>query len=202
MDVFKFGFKQWKRHLPLDILTKLLSFMALTADLMLPLLTAMFINHVIKDKPAEKGVFSFLLSGKYGEIHTMRLFFTLAAVFLSLILFKDVIVYTKNYILQKLGLALETDLRELTFHKLMELDSETIAEYNTGELLTTINSDTIMFKEMFCRMIPNICDSLFVLVVAIVMLAQINNALLVIPLILSPFFAVAEATGFTRSAVS
>lgn len=191
MDVFKFGFKQWKRHLPLDILTKLLSFMALTADLMLPLLTAMFINHVIKDKPAEKGVFSFLLSGKYGEIHTMRLFFTLAAVFLSLILFKDVIVYTKNYILQKLGLALETDLRELTFHKLMELDSETIAEYNTGELLTTINSDTIMFKEMFCRMIPNICDSLFVLVVAIVMLAQINNALLVIPLILSPFFAVA-----------
>ncbi|MCR5466329.1 MAG: ABC transporter ATP-binding protein/permease [Lachnospiraceae bacterium] len=191
MDVFKFGFKQWKRHLPLDILTKLLSFIALTADLMLPLLTAMFINHVIKDKPAEKGVFSFLLSGKYGEIHTMRLFFTLAAVFLSLILFKDVIVYTKNYILQKLGLALETDLRELTFHKLMELDSETIAEYNTGELLTTINSDTIMFKEMFCRMIPNICDSLFVLVVAIVMLAQINNALLVIPLILSPFFAVA-----------
>lgn len=191
MDVFKFGFKQWKRHLPLDILTKLLSFMALTADLMLPLLTAMFINHVIKDKPAEKGVFSFLLSGKYGEIHTMRLFFTLAAVFLSLILFKDVIVYTKNYILQKLGLALETDLRELTFHKLMELDSKTIAEYNTGELLTTINSDTIMFKEMFCRMIPNICDSLFVLVVAIVMLAQINNALLVIPLILSPFFAVA-----------
>ena len=190
MGVFKFGFRQWKRHLPLDILTKLMSFAALTADLMLPLLTAMFINYVIKDNPAEDGVFSFLLSGKYGEIHSMRLFFSLSAVFLSLILFKDIIVYAKNYILQKLGLALETDLRELTFHKLMELDSETIAEYNTGELLTTINSDTIMFKELFCRMIPNICDSLFVLVVAIVMLAGINRSLLVIPLILSPFFAV------------
>ena len=190
MGVFKFGFRQWKRHLPLDILTKLMSFAALTADLMLPLLTAMFINYIIKDNPAEDGVFSFLLSGKYGEIHSMRLFFSLSAVFLSLILFKDIIVYAKNYILQKLGLALETDLRELTFHKLMELDSETIAEYNTGELLTTINSDTIMFKELFCRMIPNICDSLFVLVVAIVMLAGINRSLLVIPLILSPFFAV------------
>ncbi len=190
MGVFKFGFRQWKRHLPLDILTKLMSFAALTADLMLPLLTAMFINYVIKDNPAEDGVFSFLLSGKYGEIHSMRLFFSLSAVFLSLILFKDIIVYAKNYILQKLGLALETDLRELTFHKLMELDSETIAEYNTGELLTTINSDTIMFKELFCRMIPNICDSIFVLVVAIVMLAGINRSLLVIPLILSPFFAV------------
>ena len=190
MGVFKFGFRQWKRHLPLDILTKLMSFAALTADLMLPLLTAMFINYIIKDNPAEDGVFSFLLSGKYGEIHSMRLFFSLSAVFLSLILFKDIIVYAKNYILQKLGLALETDLRELTFHKLMELDSETIAEYNTGELLTTINSDTIMFKELFCRMIPNICDSIFVLVVAIVMLAGINRSLLVIPLILSPFFAV------------
>ncbi len=190
MGVFKFGFRQWKRHLPLDILTKLMSFAALTADLMLPLLTAMFINYIIKDNPAEDGVFSFLLSGKYGEIHSMRLFFSLSAVFLSLILFKDIIVYAKNYILQKLGLALETDLRELTFHKLMELDSETIAEYNTGELLTTINSDTIMFKELFCRMIPNICDSLFVLVVAIVMLAGINRSLLVIPLILSPFFAI------------
>ena len=51
MDVFKFGFKQWKKHLPLDILTKLMSFTALTADLMLPLLTAMFINHIIKDNP-------------------------------------------------------------------------------------------------------------------------------------------------------
>lgn len=190
MGVFKFGFKHWKKHLPLDILTKLMSFAALTADLMLPLLTAMFINHIIKDKPAEKGVFSFLLSGKYGEIHSMQLFFTLSAVFLGLILFKDIIVYAKNYILQKLGLALETDLREVTFHKLMELDSETIAEYNTGELLTTINSDTIMFKELFCRMIPNICDSIFVLIVAVIMLAGINRSLLVIPLILSPFFAV------------
>ncbi|MBO7630802.1 MAG: ABC transporter ATP-binding protein, partial [Lachnospiraceae bacterium] len=90
MGVFKFGFRQWKRHLPLDILTKLMSFAALTADLMLPLLTAMFINYIIKDNPAEDGVFSFLLSGKYGEIHSMRLFFSLSAVFLSLILFKDI----------------------------------------------------------------------------------------------------------------
>ena len=141
MDVFKFGFKQWKKHLALDVLTKLLSFTALTADLLLPLLTAMFINHVIKEEaPEEGGVFSFLLSGKYGEVHSMKLFWTLAFVFLGLILFKDVIVYVKNYILQKLGLALETDLRVLTFHKLMELDSETVSEYNTGELLTTINN--------------------------------------------------------------
>ena len=192
MEVFKFGFKQWKKYLPLDILTKLLSFTALTADLLLPLLTAIFINHVIKEEtPEQNGVFSFLLSGKYGEVHSMQLFWTVAFCFLGLILFKDVIVYVKNYILQKLGLGLETDLRVLTFHKLMELDSETVSEYNTGELLTTINSDTIMFKELFCRMIPNIFDSIFVLILAVVMLARINLYLLIIPVVLTPFFAIA-----------
>ncbi|MCR4945444.1 MAG: ABC transporter ATP-binding protein/permease [Lachnospiraceae bacterium] len=192
MEVFKFGFRQWKKYLPFDILTKLLSFTALTADLLLPLLTAMFINYVIKDEtPEQSGIFSFLLSGKYGAVHSMELFWNLAFLFLGLILLKDVIVYAKNYILQRLGLGLETDLRQLTFHKLMELDSETISEYNTGELLTTINSDTIMFKELFCRMIPNIFDSLFVLIVAIIMLATINTYLLIIPVILTPFFAVA-----------
>ena len=192
MEVFKFGFRQWKKRLALDILTKLLSFTALTADLLLPLLTAMFINYIIKEEqPEQGGVFSFLLSGKYGEVHSMQLFWTLACWFLGLILLKDVIVYVKNYILQKLGLALETDLRVLTFHKLMELDSETVSEYNTGELLTTINSDTIMFKELFCRMIPNIFDSIYVLILAVVMLASINRYLLIIPVVLTPFFAVA-----------
>lgn len=189
MDVFKFGFSHWKKYLPLDILTKLMSCIALTADLLLPMVTAMFINHIIKDNaPDNDSFFSFLLTGEYGEVHTMKLFWTLAIVFLSLILIKDVVVYVKNLTLQKLGLGLETDLRKCTFHKLMELDSETLSERNTGEILTTINSDTIMFKEMFCRMIPNIFDSIFVLVVAIIMLASINVYLLIIPVILTPFF--------------
>ena len=54
MEVFKFGFRQWKKRLALDILTKLLSFTALTADLLLPLLTAMFINYVIKEEQPEQ----------------------------------------------------------------------------------------------------------------------------------------------------
>ena len=56
MEVFKFGFRQWKKRLALDILTKLLSFTALTADLLLPLLTAMFINYIIKEEQLVKGV--------------------------------------------------------------------------------------------------------------------------------------------------
>lgn len=200
MDVFKFGFRYWKRNLGWSVLGKLMSCVALSADLMLPMLTAIFINYVIQDNPVEdETLFSFMLNGSFGEIHTMELFWNLAFLFMGLLLLKLVLIYTRNILNQKLGLRLETDLRVVTFHKLMELDSATISGYNTGELLTTINSDTIMFKDMFCRIIPNIFDSIFVLVVSIVILSTINAYLLVIPVVLVPFFVVA-LTRFKKKA--
>jgi len=192
MDVLKFGFKYWKRNLPGSILTTLMSFTALAADLMLPMITALFINYVIQDNEVkDDNIFSFMLNGNYGEVHSMELFWNLAILFAGILLLKLILVYVKNVVNQKLGLRMETDLRMDTFRKLMHLDSATISEYNTGELLTTINSDTIMFKEMFCRIIPNILDSIFVMVIAIVLMASINPYLLIVPLVLIPFFFLA-----------
>ena len=192
MDVLKFGLRYWKKYALGGILTKVMSCVALGADLMLPLITSMFINYVMQDnEPAGDNIFAFLLSGKYGAIHSMELFWTLAILFVGLILLKEITVYIRNIINQKLGIGLETDLRVATFHKLMELDSDTISRYNTGELLTILNSDTIMFKDLFGRIIPHMFDALFVLVVAIILLAGISPYLLIIPLLLTPFFAMA-----------
>lgn len=192
MEVLKFGWKYWKKNLKSVIVTTLMSLTALFMDLLLPMVTALFINYVIQsnDPSAETSLFSFMLSGKYGGVHTMELFWNLAILFLTLLLVKLVLTYVKNVWNQKLGLRLETDLRMATFRKLLDLDSATISNYNTGELLTTINWDTIMFKEMFCRIIPNMIDSAFVLVTSIVILASINPVLLVIPVIMIPFFIV------------
>lgn len=192
MDVFKFGFKYWKRNLPLSILAKLISLLALSADLALPLISAMFINCCLNYESIEEdSPLYFLVDGRFGEIHSMQLFLSLAGIFMGLLLTKLGLVYVRNLINQHLGLNLESDLRYATFDKLMQLDSETVSKYNTGELLTTINSDTIMFKELFCRIIPNTFDSIFVLTASIVILARINLRLLWIPLILTPVFAVA-----------
>ena len=189
MDVIKFGFRYWKRNLALSILAKLMSGLALTADLLLPMITALFVDYVIKDsKIQQDNIFSFMLSGKYGAPHTTNLFWHLAILFGTLLLTKLILVYVKNILNQKLGLRMETDMRIATFHKLMTLDSATISQYNTGELLTTLSSDTIMFKDMFCRIIPNIFDSIFVLIVAVILLATINLYLLIIPVIMIPVF--------------
>lgn len=192
MDVLKYGLKYWKRNLPFAVAAQLISFIAITADLMIPLISEMFIDYVIcNNKPKGNSIFTFLLSGKYGQVHTLKLFFSLAVVFMAFLITRIILVYIKNVTNQKLGLNLETDLRVATFHKLMKLDSLTISEFNTGELLTTINSDTIMFKELFCRMIPNIFDSIFVLIICACLLANISISLLVIPLVMTPFFAIA-----------
>lgn len=192
MDVMKFGLHYWKKYAPGGVLTKLMSCLALGADLLLPLITSMFINYVMQDnEPDDNNILSFLLSGEYGEIHSMELFWTLAGLFVGLIVFKVVTVYIRNVINQKLGLGLEKDLRMATFHKLMELDSDTISRYNTGELLTILNSDAMMFKDLFSRIIPYMFDAVFVLVAAVILLAGINFYLLIIPVVLIPFFATA-----------
>lgn len=192
METLKFGFKYWKRNVPGAICTQIISFLAIIADLMIPMLSGILLNYIIKGeeiKGGAGGVFSFLLDGSFGGVQTYELFFHVAAVYSIFIFVRIVLIYTKNTVNQHLGLNLETDLRMATFHKLMELDSMTISEYNSGELLQIINSDTIMFKEMFCRMIPNIIDSIFVLGLTTYLLSTINLWFILIPLILMPFLA-------------
>lgn len=202
MDVLKFGFIYWKRNLIWAFIAQLISYIAIIADLMIPLFSEMFIDYVICDnKSTNDGVFSFILSGKYGEIHSMKLFFSLAIIFMIFLVTRIILIYVKNITNQNLGLNLETDLRVVTFRKLMELDSETISEYNTGELLTIINSDTILYKELFCRMIPNILDSIFVLIISAFLLSRINISLIAIPIIMMPFFVI-SLMNFRRKARS
>lgn len=192
MEVFRFGLSYWKKYLPAAVFIQFLSFIALTCDLLIPMISEMFIDYIIRSgTPDKTNIFSFMLSGRYGAVHTMELLFSLSALLLLLLLIRLVLVYIKNVGNQKLGLGLETDLRMATFQKLSELDSMTISDYNTGELLTTINSDTIMFKEMFCRIVPNIIDSIMVLSVSIFLLSRISPWLLLIPVMLAPVFVMA-----------
>lgn len=194
METLKFGMKYWKKELPGAIMIQIVSFLAIVADLMLPYLSAIFIDYLICNREITEGsggVFHFLLTGDYGETQTFELFFNVAIVFMVFMLVRIILIYFKNVYLQHLGLKLETDLRMVTYKKLNELDSMTIAQYNSGELLQIINSDTIMFKEMFCRMIPNIMDSIFVIIVTVIILSGENVGFIIIPIILMPFLIIA-----------
>ena len=192
MDAIKFGFKYWKKYIVAAVVLQFVSFLAIIADLLIPFVSELFIDFVIMDNDNKaSGVFAFLIDGDYGKRHSFELFFNIAMVFVGLLVFRLIFIYIKNTMLEKYALKFETDLRIVTFDKLMELDSQTVSEYNTGELLTTLHTDTIMMKDLFGRIIPGMFDSMFVFGACIILLTSINITLLIIPVILAPFFVVA-----------
>lgn len=202
METLKFGYKYFRKSMPMAILAELMSWLGIFAELMLPLLSGILIDFVIRKgevKEESGGVFHFLLTGKYGETHTMRLFFAIAAVYIGMTLLRIVLIYVRDLMQEWIGLKLETELRYITYGKLMELDSATIAEYNSGELLQILNSDTIMFKELFSHRIPYLGDSIFMLITTLVLIARINISFIIIPLILMPFL-IKEVLSFKKKA--
>ena len=189
MTPFSFGLHYYKRNVPLALFSQLLSFIARAADLLLPVIMELFIDYVICDNtPDSTSLFYFLLDGRAGEVHTFELFWHIALFYLGLLLIRLVLIYVRNVLNQVLGLRLETKLREVTYKKLMELDSQTISGYNSGELLQTINSDTIMYKDLFSHIYPNILDAIFVLCISVAVLFSMSWWLLLVPLFLTPVF--------------
>ena len=194
MSTLRFGFRYWKKYLPLSLLSKGFSLIAILCDLTIPLLSAGLLDYIIAydpfDPPAP-GMLDFLYTGRLGEPGTWQLFGSLAAIFACVLCTRLVFLYCKNVTFQWCGLRMECTLREETYAKLLSLDGETIARYNMGELLTTMNRDTIIFKEMYSRIFMSIFDSCVVIAVSITLLAVLDTYLLILPLLLTPFIVVA-----------
>ena len=188
METLKFGYKYFKKDLWISIFAEILSFMGIFAELLLPLLSGILIDYVIKDTAVTDesgGLFHFLLTGKYGAVNSFQLFMAVALFFLIMVSLRIGLIYIRDLIQERVGLNLETTLRYASYNKLMQLDSDTISDYNSGELLQILNSDTIMFKELFCHRIPYFGDSVFMLTTTVVLIATIDISFIIIPLILS-----------------
>ena len=190
METLRFGYKFFKKSMPVAVFAELLSLLGIYAELLLPLLTGILIDFVIQSGQIADdsgGMFHFLLTGRFGGAHSMKLFWSIAAVYILLVAVRIGFIYARDLMQEWIGLKLETELRYETYGKLMELDSATISDYNSGELLQILNSDTIMFKELFAHRLPYLVDAVFMLAVTLILIAGINISFIVIPLILMPF---------------
>lgn len=76
METMKFGFRYFKKRMPMAILAEVFSFLGVFAELLMPLLAGMLIDFVIKRetvKDGSGGMFHFLLNGKFGQVHSMQI---------------------------------------------------------------------------------------------------------------------------------
>lgn len=202
METFRFGYRYFKKNILVAILAEILSFLGILSELLLPLLSGILIDFVIQKGEVREdsgGIFHFLLSGRFGKPRTLQLFFAIAAVYGILVFLRIVLIYIRDLMQEWVGLKLETTLRYKTYEKLMELDSATIADYNSGELLQILNSDTIMFKELFSHMMAYLGDAVFMLVMTLILITAIDFSFLFVPILLMPFLVKVVLT-FRRKA--
>ena len=188
--------RYWKKRVPCAVFCQLIGFVGLTIDLLLPLLSAMFVDYILNYDAASltdsgAGIFSFLLEGRFGEPKTWRLFFSITAVFAVLEVIREGLIYLRNVLFQQNGIWMENELRDATYKKLVDLDSSTVSSYNTGELLTTLSADIITGKEMYCRILLMLGDSFFVIAVTCVILATQSAWMLLLPAVIAPFLVFA-----------
>ena len=197
VETLKFGFRYFKKDLWISIFAEILSFIGIFAELLLPLLSGILIDYVIRDTAVNDesgGIFHFLLTGKFGAVNSLQLFFAVGGFFLIMVAFRIGLIYIRDLIQERVGLNLETTLRYASYDKLMKLDSDTISDYNSGELLQILNSDTIMFKELFSHRIPYFGDSIFMLTTTVILIASIDISFVIIPLLLAPILIHAVLT--------
>ena len=190
MSTFLYGMRYWKKHVPCAVFCQIIGFVGLTIDVFLPLLGAMFVDYILNYQPGTvpTGAFSWLLA--FGDPQTWDLFFAILAAFAALAVAREAIIYFRNVLYQYNGLCLENELRDITYKKLVDLDSSTVSSYNTGELLTTLSSDIITFKEMFSTVLLNIGDGFFVLIITSVFLARESAFMLIMPALVAPILVV------------
>ncbi len=191
MNAFGYGMRYWKKRVPCAVFCQLIGYIGIIIDLLLPLLSAMFVDYILDYNPAEQvaagaGIFSFLVNGRFGEPQTWRLFFSITAVFAVLEILREILIYVRNVLFQQNGIWFENELRDITYKKLVDLDSSTVASYNAGELLTTLSADIITAKEMYSRILLLLGDSFFIIVVTCVILATYSSWMLILPAAIAP----------------
>ena len=191
MNAFSYGMRYWKKRVPCAVFCQLIGYVGLTIDLFLPLLSAMFVDYILDYNPADQlasgaGIFSFLINGRFGEPKTWQLFFSITAVFAVLEIIREALIYLRNVLFQQNGIWMENELRDITYKKLVDLDSSTVSSYNAGELLTTLSADIITAKEMYCRILLMMGDSFFVIAVTCVLLATYSSWMLLLPAAIAP----------------
>lgn len=191
MNAFSYGFKKfWWKRMPLAVLGYLCSTIAVISDLLIPFLGADIVNYYFVGTEVNDRFFGFLFENAANQT-ALELFSRLAIVFAVLVVVRIVFIYIKNVSLQWNGLDMENEMRRITYKKLMELDGQTLSAYNTGELLTVMNRDTVMSKEMYSRNMLNYYDSVVAIVIACIFLASINPWFLLIPVVVAPVYVVA-----------
>ena len=146
MSVYRYGFKYYRKFIPLTLLCMVMGFAAIYIGLLFPQLTQIILDNVIlgESTATEGNFYNFLL---LKDLSRWELLAGLVVTFLILQLLRHVLLYSRNNLFQWYGLKIENQLRKDSYHKLLSQSTIMLSRYNTGDLLSILNNDCSLFKE-------------------------------------------------------
>ena len=193
MSTVKFGFRYYKKYLPVALFNFVLATITTVFGMYFARGQQMVIDYALSSTPpadtSSSGMLSFLVSGDFGEPGSVQILITLLLSYLIIVLTKHILVYVTALIRQSYGIRLEGDFRRVSMQKLYDQNRQVLTRYSAGELYTILNSDTVQFKELFCTVIPSAISSLICYALCIYFLWTLSPTLMIPALVAAPLYA-------------
>lgn len=151
-----------------------------------PQIISLMVDRVIKPalggKPVENSsIFSFLIRDIPSD-HLWEIMAVLSITFLGLLGVYFITFYARWNIIHYVSLKVENRMRTEILGKINHIGPAILKKYTNGELITIVNRDTSMVKDIYTATIPFMLDSLFYFVMAAYFLFRTNALLLICPL--------------------
>ena len=191
MNVYRYGFRYYRKYLPLTLLCLAMGFTGIYIGLLFPQLTQIMLDNIILGQPAQsKNFFDFLLLNETLASDPWKLLLGLCVTFLILQFFRHALIYGRNNLFTWYALKMENALRRDAYRKLEAQSALILSRYNTGDLLSILNSDCILFREIYASMAISLSDSFLFIGVCTYFLIRIHWALALMPFALMPIIIV------------
>lgn len=152
-----------------------------------PQVVSLMVDCVIKPalggEPADNSsIFSFLIRDIPAD-HIWQIMAVLSITFFVLLIIYFITFYARWNIIHYVSLKIENRMRAEALHKINQFGPAILKDYTNGELITIVNRDASMVREIYVATIPFILDNVFCIGMSVFFLSRTNLRLLICPLL-------------------
>lgn len=150
-----------------------------------PQVVSLMVDRVIKPalggEPADNSsIFSFLIRDIPAD-HIWQIMAVLSITFFVLLIVYFITFYARWNIIHYVSLKIENRMRAEALHKINQFGPAILKNYTNGELITIVNRDASMVRDIYIATIPFILDNVFCIGMAVFFLSRTNPGLLICP---------------------
>ncbi len=186
-NVYKKNFRFYGRIYPVLILCIFLGLMQEIVALVEPQIISLIVDRVINPafgrEPVENTSFFMYLIEDIPADNLGHILGVLIGTFVVFLVLYFITFYARWNLAHYFSLSCDNDLRLMVLRKINGFGPSITKDYSSGDLITIVNSDSQKIRNFHIATVPFIIDSVFYIVLALVILSKISLWLTLFPLL-------------------